>query len=160
MVKKTKGYKRLESLRNIVLDVLASLHLQAASCELSKASVGLLPLTFCWARPGGASRGLEDGRNEVCVFLSGFLLTELNQRLCFFPRPWFLKALCYRCRSPCSLFLQVTEEAMSSSTNHQNRMIPGRITSRVDFFYLCPMLHKLFCHPPLVTISRSSICSC
>ena len=66
-----------------------SLHLQAASCEPSKASAGLLCL-LTFVGQGQWEALVEDwrmGENEVCVFLSGFLLTELYQRLCFFPRP-------------------------------------------------------------------------
>lgn len=65
MIKKTKSAKQKAGKpKEYCPECSVSQHLQATSCEPSKASVGLLSLlTFGWARPlGGPSRGLEDGR--------------------------------------------------------------------------------------------------
>lgn len=139
MVKKTKVQsKRLESLRNIVLGVLYS-HLQAASCELSKASVGLLCLWLLLGKARSASRDWRMGENEVhkpslvssrqslirgCVSFQGHDSWRPFVTDAVPPAPYSFRSQRRQC-----LPLQII----------RNRMIPGRITSRVDFFYLCPM---------------------
>ena len=145
MVKKTKVQsKRLESLRNIVLNVLYLYISRLPPVNLAKHQWGFSPFWLLVGQ-GQWEALVEDwrmGENEVCVFFSGFLLTELYQRLCFFPRPWFLKAFFIDAVPPAPYSFRSQRRQRLPLLPPQiirNLMIPGGIISHVDFFYLCPM---------------------
>ena len=145
MIKKKKSAKqKAGKTKEYCPECSVFLHLQATSCEPSKASVGLLSLlTFGWARPvGGTSRGLEGGRKWGLRFLFWFPPDRALSEAVFLSKAMIPEGLVIDAVPPAPYSFRSQRRQRLPLLPPQiirNLMIPGGIIMHDDFFYFCPM---------------------